>query len=386
MIKLGIDKLLDEEDRLIRGRRVGVLTNAAGVSRQGHTAARIIASGLCDVRALFGPEHGMGAIAEDMEAVGHGREKNLPVYSLYGSTLDSLKPTRRMLSEIDVLVVDLQDIGSRYYTYVWTACLAMEACEEEGKEIIVCDRPNPIGGIKIEGGEIEEGYESFVGLHSIPVRHGMTIGEIVSFVGNSQKIGKVLKVVKMTGWRREMSWPEFEMGWVSPSPNMRSYSAALLYPGMCLLEATNMSEGRGTDTPFEIVGAPYVNSEKLIREFEKLRLPGIKAAPTAFIPTKQKWRGKYCNGVRWVITDASKFEPYLTGLAFVWLIYRLYNGEGFAWRAEPYEFVINRPAIDLLTGSHSFFERIERMSLKEIRDMATTPKASLKIRKNFLIY
>lgn len=388
-MRLGVDILLDERRELLAGKRIGILAHAASVRADGrHTVDRLVRSNIGTVAALFGPEHGIATRAQDMEAVPSQIDaaSGIPVHSLYGATLDSLKPTREMLSGIDLLVVDLQDIGSRYYTYVWTACLCAEACAEVGKKIVVCDRPNPIGGILVEGGEIEAGFESFVGLHSLPVRHGMTIGEIVQFVNDRQGMGVDLEIVRMDGWRREMAWPATALPWVNPSPNMRSYTAAFLYPGMCLIEGTNFSEGRGTDTPFEIVGAPYIDSDELIDAFGALGLPGVHAAPTAFIPTRQKWMGKMCHGVRWVVEDARVFRPYLTGLAFVWLLKKMYGGRGFEWRLAPYEFVTNRPAIDLLTGSARFREGIDRMTLADLKAMSATPEAMIDEREEALLY
>lgn len=379
-MKLGIDVLLEKKKELIKGKKIGILAHAASVDTRGkHTIDRISKSRLGRIVALFGPEHGLATHAQDMEAVNSAVDSTtgIPIHSLYGSTLDSLKPTQEMLKDTDVLVCDLQDIGSRYYTYVWTVCLCAEACKESGKKIIICDRPNPINGETVEGGEIEEGFESFVGLYSIPVRHAMTIGEIVSLVNKREKIGADITIVKMQGWKRGQSWDDIKLNWTNPSPNMCSYTAALLYPGMCLIEGTNISEGRGTDTPFEIVGAPYMDTEKFIKEFRKLKLNGVIAAPSAFIPMRQKWAGKYCNGIRWTITDVKKFRPYLTGLVFLWLMNRMYKGKGFEWRVAPYEFVTNRPAIDLLTGSAFFRENIDKLKLDDLKDFAKT-KAHLK--------
>jgi uncharacterized protein YbbC (DUF1343 family) len=386
---LGIDILLEREKHLIAGKRVGLLANAASRTSSGtHVVDAMAQDASITIAALFGPEHGFAARAQDMEPVATCNDpaSGPPIFSLYGNTLDSLKPTPEMLEGIDVLVVDLQDVGSRYYTYVWTACLCLEACAEAGKPVVICDRPNPIGGNLVEGPGIEEGFESFVGLKSIPNRHGMTLGEIVQSVNDVEKIHSDLRVLKMDGWRREMSWPETGLPWVNPSPNMRSYTAALVYPGMCLLEATNISEGRGTDTPFEIVGAPYFDGETFIEEFNALALSGVHAAPTTFIPTRQKHFGKMCNGVRWVISDAIAFRPYLTGLAFLWLARNLYKDEGFEWRAEPYEFVTERPAIDLLTGSPTFREAIDGFDLEDLRRLAETPASLIASRKSALRY
>lgn len=386
---LGIDILLGKRRDLLKGKRVGLLANAASVTSAGvHALDELAKDKSVKITALFGPEHGFATRAQDMEPVESHDDpaSGLPVYSLYGRDLDSLKPTPRMIDGIDLLVCDLPDVGSRYYTYVWTACLCMEACAEAGKPIIVCDRPNPIGGDLVEGPGIEEGFESFVGLQSIPNRHGMTIGEIVQFVNVRDKTEADLEVIRMEGWRRGMSWRDTGLGWVNPSPNMRSYTAALVYPGMCLVEATNISEGRGTDTPFEIVGAPYFDSEQFISEFEALKLPGVHVAPTSFIPTMQKWMGNMCQGVRWVVNDEKAFRPYLTGLAFIWLAYKLYGDKGFEWRADPYEFVTERPAIDLLTGSADFREEIDEIAFDDIERLSETPGELIELRKSSLLY
>lgn len=386
---LGIDILLRDRRELLQEKRIGLLVHAASVNGDGeHTIDRIARSGCGRIAALFGPEHGISTTAQDMEPV-HSHvdpTSGVPVYSLYGATLDSLRPTQDMMDGVDVFVVDLQDIGSRYYTYMWTACLCAEACAEKGIPIVICDRPNPIGGTLVEGGALQEGFESFVGLFSLPVRHGMTIGEIVHAVNAVQAKKADLTILRMEGWQRSMSWPDINLPWINPSPNMRSYTAALLYPGMCLLEGTNMSEGRGTDTPFEIVGAPYIESEELIAEFHALGLPGVHLAPTAFIPVGQKWMGQLCQGVRWVIQDAESFRPYLTGLAFVWLIKKLYSDRGFQWRTAPYEFVTHRPAIDLLTGSAFFRDRIDSISMDDLRGMAEVPPDMVLAREHHLLY
>lgn len=386
---LGIDVLLEKQPKLLKGKRVGILAHVASKDASGeHSVDRLAADKGFQVTALFGPEHGIATAAQDMEPVASRVDPSsgLPVYSLYGPTFESLTPTEEMLKGVDVLVIDLQDIGSRYYTYVWTAVLCLKACRKFGKKVIVCDRPNPIGGMLVEGAGIEKGFESFVGLASLPVRHGMTVGEIVQMVNDSEGIGADLTIAPMDGWRREMSWPDTGLEWISPSPNMRSFTAALLYPGMCLLEGTNISEGRGTDTPFEIVGAPYVDVDEFIGAFETLGLEGIRATPTAFIPTRQKWAGGMCHGIRWVIEDPQTFRPYLTGLAFVWLINRLYRNAGFEWREKPYEFVSDKPAIDLLTGSSQFRKKIDEYTLADLQTLATPAAQLLDARQRALIY
>jgi len=386
---LGIDVLLEKRRKLLEGKRVGVLAHVAsqGVGGQ-HTVDRLGNDKGWKVTALFGPEHGITTTAQDMEPVDSHVDPSsgLPIHSLYGQHFESLTPTKEMLQDVDVLVIDLQDIGSRYYTYIWTALLCLKACRKFGPSVIVCDRPNPIGGMLVEGADIEKGFESFVGLASLPVRHGMTIGEIVQMMNDREGIGADLTVIPMEGWSRQMSWPDTGLTWIPPSPNMRSFTAALLYPGMCLLEGTNLSEGRGTDTPFEIVGAPYIDVDELIEAFETLNLKGIRATPTAFIPTRQKWAGRICHGIRWVIEDPQAFCPYLTGLAFIWLINRLFRDVGFEWQNQPYEFVSNKPAIDLLTGSSHFREKIDEHALADLQTLANPTAQLLDARQCALIY
>ncbi len=389
-MKLGIDIILTKERHLVEGCKVGLLANQASIDSAGRHAVDIFGSEKdIDLQALFGPEHGIATKAQDMEPVASfdfpDYNRKLPIYSLYGDSFESLTPTDEMLSNIDVLVIDLQDVGSRYYTYVWTAVLCMKACAKRKKRVVILDRPNPINGVDCEGALQEKGFESFVGLHRLPIRHAMTIGEIASYINDKEKIGADLHIVKMEGWNRQWFWRDTNLKWVNPSPNMRSFNAALLYPGMCLVEGTNMSEGRGTDTPFEIVGAPYIDSENLIYATEKLNLPGVKLAPTSFIPTMQKWTGAICNGVRWTITDEKAFRPYLTGLAFIWAAHRLYKKDGFAWRKEKYEFVSDKPAIDLLTGSSFFRENIDK-GFDELRVLAEPSAGFAEKRSKALLY
>lgn len=389
-MKLGNDVLISAQRALIEGKRVGLLAHEASVTSDGRHIVDVLgADRSVKLTTLFGPEHGIATKAQDMEPVASfnypGKDATIPVYSLYGDDLASLTPTKEMLEGIDVLVIDLQDIGSRYYTYVWTAVLCMKACKENGKQVVICDRPNPVNGVDVEGELQHKGFESFVGLYHLPVRHGMTMGEIALYINEEHHIGCDLHVVEMEGWHRSSFWRDTKLAWTNPSPNMRSFNAALLYPGMCLIEGTNISEGRGTDTPFEIVGAPYINSDELIAEFEGLGLEGIKAAPTSFIPMRQKWTNEMCQGVRWMITDERKFKPYLMGLAFIWCVNRLYKNKGFKWRTTPYEFVTERPAIDLLTGSPHFRTHIDH-DLGELSHLSRPPTEFLERRQDALLY
>lgn len=388
---LGLDILLRDQKALLQDKRVGILGHQASLDSKGkHILDLLIPSKEWRVTTLFGPEHGISTIAQDMEPVASGIHKptGLPIHSLYGHSEKELKPTTEMLANIDTLVIDLQDIGSRYYTYIWTTTMCMEVCAKLKKEVVVLDRPNPINGIILEGESNQSGYTSFVGLHPMPVRHGMTIGEVARFINDSEEVDCNLTVVPMEGWQREWYWEETKIKWTNPSPNMRSPLQALLYPGTCLLEATNISEGRGTDTPFEILGAPFVKSEEMIQELNEFRLPGVKFEPVTFTPTRQKWAKELCRGIRVRVTEREIFKSYVTGLAIVWALYTLYNEKGFAWRMEPYEFIEDIPAIDLLTGSTTVRQAFEKhLPLREILEWVEEPNPSfLRQRKSYLIY
>src|SRR3989338_6842887 len=353
-MQLGLDRLLKISGKSLSEKRIGILGHQASLDSKGrHILDILVPQKDWNVTTLFGPEHGLSTRAQDMEPVKNGKDPKtgLPIFSLYGHTEESLKPSKAMLDRIDTLVIDLQDIGSRYYTYIWTISLFMREAAKFGKKIILCDRPNRINGIDVEGEPNQKGFTSFVGLYSIPVRHGMTIGELASYINATEKLGCDLTVVPMKGWDRKWYWEETKIKWHNPSPNMRSPLQALLYPGNCLLEATNVSEGRGTDTPFEICGAPWVDAQKLIDQLKSLHLEGVDWEPATFTPTRQKWVGKKCEGVRFIVTDRKTFRPYAAGVALIWVLYQLFSGKGFELRKDPYEFISDIPAIDLLTGS-----------------------------------
>jgi uncharacterized protein YbbC (DUF1343 family) len=368
----GLDVLCRDRLDLLRGRRVGVLCHPASVAGDlTHVVDRLIEVGIRPVR-LFGPEHGVRGEAQDMIGLPDERDARtgIPVVSLYGDTFESLAPAAADLDGLDVLVVDLQDIGSRYYTYVWTMALALGAASRAGVAVVVLDRPNPLGGDAIEGGGVREGYESFVGLGAIPVRHGLTIGEIARLCLRGMPWGGPrfarpldgdLTVVPMRGWRRAMRFPETGLPWVMPSPNMPTPDTALVYPGQCLFEATNLSEGRGTTRPFEIVGAPFLDGYAWAEALDQLAgaLPGVRFRPLSFRPTFHKFGGRSCGGVQLHVTDAGAFRPYLTGIALLATARRLASAE-FRWRTEPYEFVADRAAIDLLTGGDLIRNAVER--------------------------
>ena len=317
-----------------------------------------MAAGITPVR-LFGPEHGIRGEAQDMVGVGGGKDprSGIDEVSLYGDSFASLVPTRSQLDGIDVLLIDLQDIGSRYYTFVWTMALAMRAAAEAGIAVVVLDRPNPLGGVQIEGGAVQ--IESFVGLASVPVRHGLTIGEMAKLVKAglpwggerfSRSLDLDLTVLQMQGWRRDMAFEATGLPWILPSPNMPTVDTAWVYPGMCLIEGTNVSEGRGCTRPFEIIGASFVDSYALADALNRDGLAGVAFRPLTFRPTFHKHGGKACGGVQLHVTSRQVFNPYATGVAVLRQLRRL-CGSAFVWRTETYEFVSDHPAIDLLTGS-----------------------------------
>jgi len=359
----GLEVFLDERAASFEGLRLGLIAHAASVDPGFASAARRIAeNGRLTLAALFGPEHGVTGGAQDMIAVHGERDAGggsaLPIHSLYGDSEASLRPTASMLEGIDVLLADLQDVGSRYYTFAATIAMALEEIAPRGGRVVVLDRPNPIGGSRVEGPGLEPAMRSFVGYIEAPVRHGLTMGELLTAHARRLGIESALQVVPMRGWRRSMDFEETGLPWIAPSPNMPAIETAVVYPGGCLIEATNLSEGRGTTRPFEWIGAPWLDGERLRAELEKDALPGVAFRPIAFVPQFQKWAGRTCRGVALHVTDRASFLPVRTGVALLAAARRLAPRE-FAWRSEPYEFVSDRPAIDLLTGSASVREGIE---------------------------
>ncbi len=309
----GVDELVASGFRVLVGRRVGLITNHTGRAGDGGSLVDVlITAGTFDLVALFSPEHGFagkleGKVADSAHASG------LPVHSLYGKTR---KPTAAMLSGLDCLVFDIQDIGTRFYTYVSTMGLAMEAAAAHGLRFVVLDRPNPINGVAVGGPVLDAGKESFVGYHRIPVRHGMTVGELARmFVSERPELaGLDLVVVPCRGWRRSMFFDETGLLWTNPSPNMRTLTEALLYPGVGLLETTNLSVGRGTDTPFEVVGAPWIDGRRLAAHLNARRLPGIRFYPVEFRPSASKFRGESCGGIHMIVTDRRRLQSVAVGI------------------------------------------------------------------------
>jgi uncharacterized protein YbbC (DUF1343 family) len=360
-VQTGLARLASEGSSLLEGRRIGLLVNATAVDAELHHAIDVLhARSDLKITALFGPEHGVRGDAQDMIAVDTARDarSDLPIHSLYGATLASLSPTPEMLDAIDVMVFDVQDIGSRYYTFVWTMVLAMRACARAGKAFCVLDRPNPIDGLHIEGAMIAPGFESFVGLVSCPNRHGMTAGEIARWRHSVEKLDLDLAVIGMRGWQRDMRFDHTGLPWVMPSPNMPTTDTALVYPGMCLVEGTELSEGRGTTRPFELAGAPYLDGHRLAADLTAMQLPGVMFRAAIFTPMFQKHHGKPCGGVQLHVTNVETFRPYRTGVAFLKTCYDQ-SPAAFRWRDKAYEFVDAIPAIDLLAGGDAVRKGIE---------------------------
>jgi uncharacterized protein YbbC (DUF1343 family) len=340
--------------RLVAGRKVGLLAHAASIDRSFRPAARVLDEAGARVTARFGPEHGFGGAAQDMVGIG-SEQADVPVYSLYGDDVADLSPQLDWLDDLDVVVIDLQDVGSRYYTYVWTGALMMKAAASVGVEVVVLDRPNPLGGVRVEGAPQREGYCSFVGLHPVAVRHGLTIGELMQWVREREEIHpEALRVVPMDGWKRAMDFSQTGLPWVLPSPNMPTLDTAVVYPGGCLIEGTQLSEGRGTTRPFEIWGAPGLDVAPLL----DLDLHGASLRPLEFVPTFQKHAGAVCAGVQVHVTDPWVFRPYESYLRMLASVLPSIPPES-RWRTETYEFVSDRPAIDLLTGGPKARETID---------------------------
>jgi len=350
-VRTGLEVLRDDP-ALLAGRRFAVLANQAAVTSDLCPAWRVLAGAGGELVRLFAPEHGLWGTAQDMEVVCEEVEPGLglPAISLYGSDPTTLRPGREVLADLDAVVVDLPDIGCRYYTFAATMAHLMAACEEARVEVIVCDRPNPLGGIALEGGAVETGFQSFVSELPVPVRHGMTLGELALLLKAERHAQLTLSVLSCHGWQRSMLWDETGLPWVAPSPNMPTFSTALVYPGACLVEATNLSEGRGTTRPFELIGAPWVDGAALADRLNAVRLLGCRFRATAFRPQFHKYAGTLCRGVEWHVTDRDALRPLEVGVRLL-AEARALHPEQFAWRNEPYEFVADVPAVDLLTGS-----------------------------------
>ncbi|MHC4916924.1 MAG: exo-beta-N-acetylmuramidase NamZ family protein [Planctomycetota bacterium] len=350
-VRTGLDVLRGSGFALLSGAKVGLLVHPASVASDLiHAADLFLAADGIQLVRLFGPQHGiLGQTQDNMVEWASFTDPRTGVecVSLYG---EHRRPTPEMLEGLDVLVVDLQDVGARYYTFNWTTLLCMEACAEAGVKVVVLDRPNPIGGAR-EGPILDMRYKSFVGMAPVPARHGITPGEMATFC--NVRAGCELEVVRAEGWRRADWFDATGLPWVMPSPNMPALETATVYPGTCLLEGTELSEGRGTTRPFEIFGAPFVNPQQLAARLGDWSLPGVLFRPTFFEPTFQKHAGELCGGAQIHVTDRGAFRPVLTATALLCAIRELWPAE-FAWKQPPYEYESEKMPIDILAGGEDF--------------------------------
>ena len=385
-VTLGSSRLL--ASGALKGRRVGIVSNPASVDASyTHIVDALMATPGVTVGAIFGPQHGFRSDVQDnMIETPHANDcrRKVPVFSLYSETRE---PTSDMLRHVDVMVIDLQDIGARIYTYIYTMANCLRACAKSGVDIIVCDRPNPIGGVEVEGPMLVEGNESFVGQFPIPMRHGMTIGELARFFNEYFEIKAPLQVVEMEGWSRAQYFDATGIPFVMPSPNIPTLDSAIVYPGTVLLEGTMASEGRGTTRPFELVGAPWVDAEKFAQEMNARGLPGVHFRAAVFEPTFQKHAKKTCGGCQIHVLDRQAFRPVLTGAALIDQI-RAANPKEFSWRKPPYEYEHDKEPIDILAGSPAFRLAIDSgqraEELARVWERDSTPFE--KVRREYLKY
>jgi uncharacterized protein YbbC (DUF1343 family) len=385
-VSLGSARLL--ASTMLDGKRVGVVCNPASVDLQlRHIADQLRARRGTTLAAIFGPQHGFRSdVQENMIETGHARDdvRCVPVYSLYSETRE---PTEEMLRGIEVLVIDLQDVGTRIYTYIYTMANCLIAARKYGVKVIVCDRPNPIGGVAVEGPMLEPGFESFVGMYPIPMRHGMTIGELARLFNDEFGIAANLEVIAMQGWQRDLYFEATGVPWVMPSPNIPTIETTVVYPGTVLFEGTNVSEGRGTTKPFELIGAPWVTSERFADGLNRLELPGVYFRPVVFEPTFHKHAKTSCGGCQIHLLDRATFRPVETAVALL-AAFRACGSDQFAWRPPPYEYEHHKMPFDILAGSSELREQVQAgLSASEIaRSWEQSTNDFQALRKRFLLY
>ncbi|MBP6965053.1 MAG: DUF1343 domain-containing protein [Armatimonadetes bacterium] len=361
-VKPGLEVMLEQKMEIIRGQRIGLVTNHSAVTGDfTHVVDALLAVG-ADIRALFGPEHGVrGDVADGREFVSYlDPRTGIQVHSLYGRTR---KPTPEMLAGIDLMLFDIQDVGARFYTYLYTMSYCLQACAQNGTKFVVLDRPNPVNGTAVEGNILDTGFASFVGLHPIPIRHGFTVGEAAQFFNGELGFGADLEVVPCQGWKRAMYYDETGLPWIMPSPNLPTMDAAVLYTGLCYMEGTNVSEARGTSKPFEMVGAPFIDGYKLADRLNSLELPGVRFRPTSFYPSLSKHKEAQCFGVQAHVTDRGKLQTVPLGLHLVKALRDLFPKD-FQFRAPG---ASGKRYFDLLLGTDKVREGIESgASVEEI--------------------
>jgi uncharacterized protein YbbC (DUF1343 family) len=387
-VQLGLERLLQEVPGSIRGAGVGLICNQASVDHGYlHAADLLHTHPGVELRALFGPQHGIrGDVQDNMIETGHSidRKTGLPVHSLYSETRE---PTDAMLQDVDVLLFDMQDVGCRIYTFVYTLANCMRAARRLGKKVIVCDRPNPINGASVAGNILEPEYASFVGQFPLPTRHGMTVGELAQMFNEHFKIGCELEVIPMAGWKREFWHDDTDAPWVLPSPNMPTLDSATVFPGTVHFEGTQVSEGRGTTKPFELIGAPYIDPDAYAERLNGLGLAGVFFRSCVFQPTFQKHAGVGCGGVQIHVTDRSSFEPWGAGIAMAKFAHDMYPNE-FKWKEPPYEYVHDKNPFDVISGTANIRGAFEKgTELEVIVEETRAPLAEfVKLREPYLLY
>jgi len=384
VLQLGVEVFLEKYVTQFQGKRIGLLTNLTGVNQQLESTIDLFFHHKnIQLTTLFGPEHGLRGEVKEGEWIDSTIDSytGLPVYSLYNK---DKKPNPNMLKDVDVVFCDLQDIGSRYYTFIYTLANMMRLCSDQGKQVVVLDRPNPINGIDVEGNCVQTGFTSFVGKYPIPIRHGFTIGEIATLFNDEFQIKCDLEVIHMEGWSRTDYFSDTDLLWVSPTPNTTGIDMCLLYPGTCLIEGTNLSEGRGTTKPFEVVGAPFINGRQLADEMNQLNLAGVLFRPTVFKPYTSKHANKVCEGVALHITDRNHLQPVQIGVRLLEVIFTRYPEQAQFIRSADFN---NRYFIDLLAGTDELRKQLLTQNIAPfIQQMKHDTQAFLKLREAYLLY
>ncbi|MFH2044977.1 MAG: DUF1343 domain-containing protein [Pseudomonadota bacterium] len=371
----GLENFIKSPPSFISGKRFGLLCNPASVDSNFNHARELINEKFPKkLAALYSPQHGFFSEKQDNMIESENIVDNtlgIQVFSLYGKTRI---PTKEMFEPIDILLVDLQDVGTRVYTFIYTMSYCLEAAKKFGKKVVILDRPNPIGGIAVEGNILSSEYISFVGRYPIPMRHGLTIGELAQLFNKHFNINCDLEVIPMKGWRRDMFFWQTSLPWITPSPNLPNPVSAIVYPGQVIWEGTNISEGRGTTQPFEIFGAPFVETDKIISFLGGNKLPGAILRPVAFEPTSNKWQGELCRGFQIHVTDPIKYKPYYSSLKLLQAVFQCYRNY-FEWKLPPYEYEFEKYPIDLITGNPEIRSAIENNA--DIEDIEKSWKVEL---------
>ncbi|MGA1868963.1 MAG: exo-beta-N-acetylmuramidase NamZ domain-containing protein [bacterium] len=388
MVKIGLELIGKRWPERLKNKNTGLLCHPPSINANYDHASDIVSQApFIVLRCFFGPQHGIRGETQANMVQWEGfndPKTHLPVHSLYGK---HRKPIYSMLEDIDLLVIDIFDIGARYYTYIWTMAYCLEACENFNKSIVVLDRPNPLNALDIEGPVVNENFYSFIGLKKLSIRHGMTVGEIALYLKGEYYKSLDLSIIPMEGYKRDMYFEDTGLPWVMPSPNIPTMDTAIVYPGMCLLEGTNLSEGRGTTRPFELFGAPFIDAERLSAELNNVRLPGVLFRPVYFQPTFDKFQGQLCSGSQLHVLERQAFKPFYTGVAIIKTVMDMYP-ENFRWNEGPYEYETKKKPIDILFGTDTIRLLLEEgASLSKIKESYSKNLCEFrKIRQNYLLY